>query len=567
MPTVPVYNRQVQESGTPNIRVNPSAPIDSFGGGQGLNKIQQASDEVFSIVQNERKKADQLAVLEADAATANLKNKLFYDPKEGAMNKRGKDAFGAVDEYNIKFDEETKKIEEGLNGNQKAAFRQRLIEHKGDLNNQLQKHVFAESQEFDKQTSEARISVARDEAVLNYQDPFAVGKAIEVQKQTIAEHAQRMGLPEDWAKSKIQDTVSKTHSAIIDRMLANDQDVFAEEYFKTNKDQFSADDIARVESHIEIGSVKGKSQRIVDDMMGKHSSMTSAIEEARKIDEPKVRDAVVSRIKDEFALKRVAKEEAQKNLFDSAANLIESSKGNKDAIPAGIWAGLSLQDRNAIDNRARQLREGIQPATNWERYNDLKQIASTDTTRDQFLKTNLMVYRPEMADSEFKELVNLQASLRKGEDSEKLLGGYREASGIVNDTLKAIDIDPTPKEGTDEAKQVALFRRDVDRQIIQLQGKTGRKASNEEIQGIVDNLAIKGKVPGSGIFGTNVWADKKFAFELGDNESISVDIKDIPKREAAAIKETLKRSGAVVNDENVLKLYQMKLAGISNANK
>jgi hypothetical protein len=96
MPTVPRYEQRVGQAALPNARVSTNAPIEAFGGGQGLQQVAQAAQETLEIVRKEREKADQLAVLEADTKAARLKTSLFFDPKTGAMTRKGKDAFGAV---------------------------------------------------------------------------------------------------------------------------------------------------------------------------------------------------------------------------------------------------------------------------------------------------------------------------------------------------------------------------------------------------------------------------------------------------------------------------------------
>jgi hypothetical protein len=195
--------------------------------------------------------------------------------------------------------------------------------------------------------------------------------------------------------------------------------------------------------------------------------------------------------------------------------------------------------------------------TDWGEYYNLKTLASVDgPTRDKFLKTNLMVHRPNMADPEFKELVSLQSQLRKNDSSAlDKLNGFRSASSIINDSLSAVNIKPNPKPGSDDAEKVAQFRRRVEESVVELQTETGRKATNKEIQSIVDNMIVKGKIPDSGI----IWDTRARAFELEPGQRLVVEYDSIPIEERRAAEQALKRKGLPVTSESIRQLYSIKL--------
>lgn len=557
MPTVPTYRAgRVGEAAVPNVRVNPNAaPIEAFGGGQGLENVNRAANNLQDQLLEFKRNADQVAVTEADDKATRLRNTMFYDPKTGAMTKKGKDSFGLMDTYGSEYNKQLDDIENSLsNDAQKAMFRRKATQQKSDFDMLLQKHVLAESQAFDEQTSKSRVASAQNDAVLNYQDPSLVAQSISTQQETIMEAARRNGVAPETAALMVKDSVSKTHSAIIDRMLGNGDDLDASAYYKNNKDQFMGDDIARVEKNLEEGSLRGESMRRSDAIMAKGMAMPQALEEARKIEDPKVRDATVSRLKDEYQMKRLAKEQAQSDVFDTAANIMERNRGQLNEaglpVPATMWGQLDLQGRNAIDSRAKQLREGKNATTDWEEYYNLKSMASSSATRDEFLKINLMIYRPKMADAEFKQLVDLQTSLRKGD--EKQLNGYRTTNQIVSQTLRSIGVNPNPKPGSNDAQKAAQFQRLVDEQYQMMQDETGKKPTSADVQKIVDNLVVKGEVPDTGWF----WNDKKRVFELQEGESLMVNVEDIPKSDRQGIEKALATNHIPVTPENIEKAYQ-----------
>jgi hypothetical protein len=168
--------------------------------------------------------------------------------------------------------------------------------------------------------------------------------------------------------------------------------------------------------------------------------------------------------------------------------------------------------------------------------------------REQFADENLLKYRPVLGDAEFKELSTLQAGIRKGDAKAlKQLDGYRTDAQIVNDGLAAVGIKPTGGS-TSNKERVNQFRKQVDHEIVKLQEKTGKKATSDEVQAIVDSLLIKG-VTQAGV----LWDTKKRRFELEPGEEFQ-DI-EIPDAEQKAIESALKARGKPVTRDAVIQLY------------
>lgn len=555
MPTVPRIESTVREQAIPNIRQADSAPIEAFGGGQALAPVAQAAarglnyaDQVF---QEEKKKADDVATTAAYAEAVKRRNALMYDPKTGAMNRQGKDAFGVVDEYTATYKKDLDAIEEGLGSeDQKAMFKKIRLQQESDLNNDLVKHTFTESKKFDEQTTESGLAVTRDDAVLNYQNPLKVQSAIETQTALIKAHAERNGLPPEYVGLKVREAASKTHGAVIDRMLANGSDMEAKAYYEKVKDQISGTDSVTLEKNLEEGTRRGMAQRQSDEIYKTTSSLSTALEKARSIEDPKLRDDVTTRIKDNYSLKKLAENDRNEQLHKQAGNIIDQT-GDTDKIPPAIWGQFTVSEKASLRAYAKNKREGVQPETNWDEYYNLKTQAATPALRSEFMQANLMTYRSKMADPEFKELVNLQTQLRTGDTAaDKILDGYRSDQEIVNTALNEAGINPSPKDGTNDAKKVALFRRQVDQEVIARQTQTGKKVNSQEMQQIVDNLMVKGITKKGWIFDT-----RKAKFELEPGEKLEFTIKDVPATERAKIEQALTARKIPVTEEKIIELY------------
>jgi hypothetical protein len=544
MPKVPRYDQpQVREAALPDVSRRSAAPIEAFGGGQA--NMAPAIGDFVARIDKIRDDADQVKALDAANKLKEAKTDLLFNPQTGAYTKKGSNAFGVVDEYGKNFDKISETIQKDLNENQKRYFKEAYGRERVDLNDSLSKHLFKEADEFEDQTVESSLSAHREDAILNYTDINKVRAGMLGQEEQIIKHAQRKGLPAQWVKLKLQDSESKTHAGIVKKYLADNNDVDAEKYFAANKDGFTAGDLEDVQTDLQEGVLRGKSQRSSDFLFDKYqSSMSQAVAEARKIEDPRLRDETINRLKDNYALKERADNERVENLHRSATDIIDQT-GSVDKIPAGQWKQFSLSERSALKSYAKAKSEGAGVSTDWGKYYELK----IEMPRDEFINTNLMKYRPILGDTEFKELSTLQAGLRKGDSkSSKTLDGYRTDSQIVNDALAAAGYNTSRSAGTKQKEKVNQFRKMVDDNIVQLQEQTKKKATNEDVQKIVDSLLLKGVTQAGIIFDT-----KKRRFELEAGENFQ-DI-EIPDSEVKQIEEALKSKGKPVTRDNVIKLY------------
>lgn len=568
MAMVPVFDQpQVRDQALPQVREENVATTSTFGGGPTLDSTTQAvvgtADTAQKIFDQERKKADNLALTDFNTKLTQLKNSLIYDPKSGLMTRKGKDAFGAPEEFGTQFDQGVETLKGSLsNDEQRQMATHYVAQHKAELDTDIQKHVFAESKAFDNETTESGIAAAQDDATLNYHEPEKISNAIATQKAIIMDYAARNGLPPEAVKMKLEEAASKTHGEVIKRMLANGEDQNASEYYKQIKSDVSGADSIHLEKSLEEGSVRGQSQRISDDIMTKGLSMSAALDQARKIQDPKIRDATVDRVRDQFTQADAARRDAQEKISQSAGNIIDKT-GSIDDVPPNQWTALSIAEKSALKSYAKMKSEGTAVATNWDDFYNLKTLASAPATRDAFMKTNLMEYRDKLADGEFKQMVDLQSSLRSGDGkAAEHLDGFRSDQDIVNGVLSDAGINHNAKPGSDEAKRVNLFKSKVDKEVMKIQDRTGKKVTNADIKQISDNLMVEGATD-NGLFGSGWFASKKRAFEVPtDATQFVIDTKSIPQDEKDKAGAALRARGIPVTDQKILELYKRKLGGV-----
>lgn len=558
MPTVRRYDgEQLEQRPVAGPRVSVDAPAEAFGGGQSQQRLSESirglNAEATNMIIKEKNYADQVVVLDSDNKMADVERKLMHDPNTGALNKRGKDAFGTPDTVNAEFMKAAQEVEKGLNNeNQKAAFRRQVQSRQLNINKQLDDHVARESRAYDDAVTEASIENEINEAGMNYSDPVRVAMSLENQRMKIIDKARRNGLPDEWTQDAVGKSFSKTHSLIINQMLSNGDDTSASEYYKENKDEILPSDRDALEKSIYEGQLLGEAQRGADEIFMKSDDRNEAFNHAKKIKDPALRKETESQLERMFTRQAVADRQELLKQFKMASDAVEQGK----KPPANIWSKLNSNQRSSLDARLKQVNAGIQPTTDWPTYYNLKTMAADQ--KNDFIRENLMAYRSKMADSEFKELVNLQSSLSKNDAAaSENLNGYRTTTQIIHDTLTSAGINPSAKPNSAEGKKVASFRRMVDEQIQLIQAQTGKEAKTDDVQKIVDNLLVKGIVPNSGIGG--FFKKQKYVFELKPGDSVAIEKNEIPVAERNKIEDALRRRGLPVTDDRIIELYNRKI--------
>lgn len=554
MPQVPrIDGPQVRQEAISNFKVRGAASVENFGGGAGNRAITEATQGLGRVVddiyQKEKNKADDLATQEAYAKLVKKKNDLVYNPETGLMNRKGKDAFGAVDDGAKSFDSFADEIENGLSSaEQKAMFRNIRLREKTELDGSLQRHVFGEARAYDEETTNSSLSAAREDAVLNYLTPGKIEESIRTQQAIAMSHADRQGMGEDWIKLKNQEVASNTHAAVIERMMNTGNDLAAQKYFETNKGSFTAKDVSRLEAVMEEGSLRGESQRQSDLIMKQGLGMSGAMKAAKEIENPKLRDEVVRRLQGEFAIKDAMDRDREEKMFLDATNIIEKT-GRFEDIPASRVAQMPLSMRSQLKNYAQQKQQGVEIEPNSQAYYDLKTMAAMPETRNEFLKANLLQYKGKIRETELKEMIDIQSDARNGGGKGMAqLDGFLTDMQTVNGVLAEISVKPD----SDEAKK---FYAMLDKQVAQVQMSTGKKVTNEELRKMANVLGTE-VVTDKGW----LWDSSKRVFELEEADEIQeVDISAVPPEEKKKIKEAIARNGGAATDSAVVDLYKRNL--------
>lgn len=481
----------------PSARLSPDAPVEAFGGGQHLEEVKAVSTAIYV---REKRRADEVAVMEADRRLAQFNNEALYDPDKGFINRRGRDALSGQEQLFDTYEKTVGDLSAQLgNDDQRASFGRFASARRQELDKQVQVHVFNEVREHDKRETEAYVATERDAAALNYGDAARVQLSIDRQTAVLKDYARRNGYGQDseFSKRLVASAVSDTHVGVVNRFLANSQDQLAKAYYDKYKSQVDGKDATQLERALSVGSTRGEAQRASDAIMSKDGvTRESALEQARAITNPEVREQTTNLVNNRFNEIAVARREANDRVYLGAANLVESAKSTS-AVPTPTWSLLSVEQRNALDNRARHLSAGTEPAQNWGKWLEFldltpKQLGGMNRTE---LETG---FRQHLDNAHYDRAALQWAAARDAVNDPKkgpeLSAMQSDQETVRNAFVRAIGKPEQRKWNDDDRIAYANFSDQASTavqryEVTQLGGK--RKATDEEKQKIVNGLLVQ----------------------------------------------------------------------------
>ena len=244
---------------------------------------------------------------------------------------------------------------------------------------------------------------------------------------------------------------------------------------------------------------------------------------------------------------------------DLAAQQVELEIRHADARRGFRLVAAAEQGLDA----GKQLAEGKEVETDFETLYGLYEAARDNPTA--FSTVNLRDFVDKLSKQDLEQLANMQLSIRNADRraADAVIDGFMTNQQIVNDALLSAGLDPTPAPGSEQIESVIRLRREVDRQVQALQTRTGKKATNQDVQTIVDELLTTvtlEKGTWLGFFTSGPFTDVQK--RIGE-----VTIADMPAQLRRQAEDSLRRNGQVVTDESVLALYRRYLLQQNQGNK
>lgn len=497
MPIVPTYGPpNVQQAALPGARLGVQASPRAFGAGAAAGALDVA-DSSLNIQQRERQKQRQVRIQDWSNRLAERENHLLYDPQTGALQKRGKDAFGIAEPVLGDLDTFAGDLQkEALDGEEQQALHDLTADRRNAVQRSLMQHIAGEVRTFDDQTFGSGLASSRNAALANFNDPHRVDEEAYRQLTSIQEYAERHGLPGEWIQEQQSKAQSETYAGAIGRMIDRGDDLAAKDALKRWGGALTGDDAARIDGALKETSSRAESRRIADDLTSDPAQdMQGALAalEARGVEDVNVYDKAKDRVVEHYRLKHAAEQEADATLFQSATDAIDSAPVGKTAdeiVPAQTWSSLRPSLRTQLRSYAKAKSTGIPIQTDWAVFSDLRQLARDNP--QAFIESDLLEVRGSLSDEDYRSMEGLKDTLR-GKDSaagKKTFARLTTLGGAVDETLAKAGIDPHTLVKGKRNEQAITIHYQMEKQLDAHRELTGKEATPDEARQMAERLVV-----------------------------------------------------------------------------
>jgi soluble lytic murein transglycosylase len=235
------------------------------------------------------------------------------------------------------------------------------------------------------------------------------------------------------------------------------------------------------------------------------------------------------------------------NAFVGSMRWLEANGGRYADIPDSLKGAVKPDKWDDLRSYGKKVAKGDDSTTNMALYQKL----ATDTNYLKGLTDNAFYqFRTELSEGDFKHFVNERAKLVQGKGSESPQDLNTSAiNTVLNDRLRTMGRDPTPKDGSKEAATLGEMRKYVRESILNAQAVTGKKMTDAEVEKHVDGLFVKSVAFQSTFLG----------FDFGNpagKQMLAMTYSDIPGSVRDRIKADFRKKGVGdPTDADVLGVY------------
>lgn len=563
----PRYQQRAAPDALPGVRRSTTAPGNVFGGESGgpdLSGVQRVVAQRFA---EEIKRANTIAVLDAESKLADLETRMLHDPKAGLLTRKGKAAMGIGTEAQDSWARGVAEIEKSLaSDEQKLAFSRSVQSRWSDVRVAIEKHAFAESNAFDDASLKSFLANEGQAALVNFNDRERVQLSIDRRKAAIRDYAERNAtrLPIDkaeWIKNMEAATTSETHLGVLQRYISRGEDLAAKEYFGAHKAEISGGELAKVEEALTESSTRGESQRRVDAILQTHHDRQSALDAVMQIKDPAVRDAAQTRVNAFFNERRTIEKENQDELYLRAANIIEQHVGRRprEVIEPWMWSQLTPEHRRSLELRASR-RDEDRPNNDraWLDFLEKPAAALATMSRADFESKFWAKFDNEHRSRAESLWLNARSADAKPDQHAPTLTFNERVDNALR-TTGLIDPGKSRTEFNDaDVTTYAKFETEAARRVQMLEASIGRRATGEEIQEVVTKLAVD-QVFVNKSWGTDPKIPAGLIREPEDSTRAYVPLDKIPPARLVELRNIVRSTGTKITNRKLERMWAARL--------
>ncbi|RUX02450.1 MAG: hypothetical protein E5V51_00150 [Mesorhizobium sp.] len=281
MPTVPVYQSDVQTRPIFRQDLEAKATPEAFGAGigrgmQGLAAgLGQAGDAMARVKELE----DVARAKDADNSYSDWLRERMYGDK-GFMTLEGRNAVDGRKSFEEEAAAKRKEFGSGLSGGAAQAYDTASQSRLQGIYQQSIVHTASERKSWFKDASAARVQTFANDALVNFNNPKMVQKNIALGQAELRQRAGLEGWDADTLKQREGDYVSGVHKNVTLRIASTDP-IAAETYMKANADQMTGADQYELGNSLHTELIQEKSKREADAILSTGRRPSTSAEPAQ----------------------------------------------------------------------------------------------------------------------------------------------------------------------------------------------------------------------------------------------------------------------------------------------
>ncbi len=308
------------------------ATTDAFGIGGAVVNAGQAISQTGQIVDDFMAKEDERVATELDNELSNRTRELLAGDN-GYYRAKGSDAVNRYGET----DKQLIAIRDEIAGKAKSGRAREMFMRAADsrINSHRNSMIEYRNKEQDvslNDTATVRIQEAADNGTLYYNNPKMLAANDAIIESEINSMAKRNGWTDDIRNRKLKEAHTVMYEQAIQTAVANGDMEQARSLLERYKFKMTGDRVIANTKGMKEDTELGEAQTRTDAIMAKDLSMADALAEARKIQDPKVRELTETRVKERYS------EQAEiKRLEDflGASERLHNIQTTTDTIMAG----------------------------------------------------------------------------------------------------------------------------------------------------------------------------------------------------------------------------------------
>jgi len=571
LPNVRLPGVDIGQVETPQIRFQPQNNLSEMG--QTIARVAGGLYQQHQQIRQEQIQKQNRVVLRAsERELMDAELEILYNPKSGAMTKRGRDAFSLPDDTGTAYDKVADQIRTKLNNDeQRAEFEEIYSTRKGRMSEKVMVHTGREMQVYNDAEIEAYIANATTLAVQS-------GNPAEIatERQNIVdkrlEWAEDRGLGREQVEAHVLEDTTRLHSGVISSLLSQQRDVEARMYFKQFRNEIAGSVLPQIEKSLQAGKQNGDAIRHSDKIISQFPYGTQGVnkrtwmDEAAKVQDPEVRKELEGRLNTQYQIfeqdaadAKAAQGEAAKSAVDQwerdSRRLIDRGGLAVDALKTlPGWYDMPDDVQKSAIAYANAMQKGPEKIeTDWGVYTELRALASTNP--QEFAKQDPMAWRGKLANSEYEQMVQVRSTIleKKPEKTDELLFGFRSVKQVIDDTLEPLGFDVTPEPGTPESKAYGSLMDQLEKRVIDVEKRTQKKAGTQEIRAELDQLLLT--IPGKKGAWSALFPGGEPFFDQPGQRAFEI-LQTVPADVMAQINAVLKQGNQPNTPENQIRVYR-----------